>query len=32
MRLYFAPLACSFASRATLYELGLDADYSQVTL
>lgn len=32
MRLYFAPLACSFASRATLYELGIDADYSQVTL
>ena len=32
MRLYFAPLACSFASRATLYELGITADYSQVTL
>ncbi len=30
MELYFAPLACSMATRIALYEAGADADYRQV--
>lgn len=32
MRLYFAPLACSLATRIALYEAGASADFSQVDL
>ena len=30
MKLYFSPLACSLASRITLYEIGADATFGQV--
>ncbi|MES2103908.1 MAG: glutathione S-transferase N-terminal domain-containing protein [Pseudomonadota bacterium] len=30
MNLYFSPLACSLATRITLYEAGAQADYTQV--
>jgi len=30
LNLYFAPLACSLASRISLYEAGADARFSQV--
>ncbi len=32
MQLYFAPLSCSMATRITLYELGIDAEFHQVGL
>ncbi len=32
MRLYFAPFACSMASRAALYEAGISADFSQTDI
>lgn len=32
MELYFSPLACSLATRITLYELGLPAQFHQVDL
>ena len=32
MQLYFAPLSCSMATRITLYELGLEAEFHQVVL
>lgn len=30
MQLYFAPLACSLASRASLYEAGIEAEFIRV--
>jgi glutathione S-transferase len=30
MELFYSPLSCSLASRITLYEAGLDADYTRV--
>ena len=32
MQLYFAPLACSLATRIALYEAGVDATYMPVDL
>ena len=32
MQLYFAPLSCSLATRITLYESGLPAEFHQVEL
>ena len=32
MELYFSPLACSMATRITLYEAGEKCDYRQVDL
>ena len=32
MNLYFAPLACSLATRIAFYEAGRDIDYTQVDL
>jgi glutathione S-transferase len=32
MQLFFAPLSCSMATRITLYELGIDAEFHQVGL
>jgi glutathione S-transferase len=32
MELYFAPMSCSLATRITLYEAGIEADFHQVEL